>query len=42
VGGGIQLTLVAKFEADYLHTVRRLNDDWRGNFVARPIFQNLF
>lgn len=43
VGGGIQFTLVvARFEAGYLRTVRRLEGDPRGNFVVRLVFQNLF
>lgn len=43
VGGGLQLTLVvAKFEAGYIHTVRRTLGDDRGNFVMRLFFQNLF
>ena len=43
VGGGIQFTLiVAKFEFGYMRSVRRLDSDPRGNFVARLVFQNLF
>jgi hypothetical protein len=43
VGGGLQVIIaVAKFEAGYLHTARRIQNDPRGNFVARLVFQNLF
>ncbi|MGH9942112.1 MAG: hypothetical protein ACRD9R_07130 [Pyrinomonadaceae bacterium] len=42
-GGGLQLTIVvAKFEAGYIRTVRRVEGDPRGNFVMRLVFQNLF
>jgi hypothetical protein len=43
VGGGLQFTIVtAKFEAGYMHTVRPLPAESRGNFVFRLYFQNLF
>jgi hypothetical protein len=43
VGGGLQFTVVtAKFEAGYMHTVRPLPGESRGNFVFRLFFQNLF
>jgi hypothetical protein len=43
IGGGLQLTLVIpKFEAGYMHTVRRVAGDPQGNFVMRLVFQNLF
>ena len=43
VGGGVQFTIVvARFEAGYLRTVRRLESDSHGNFILRLVFQNLF
>ena len=43
VGGGLQFTMVvARFEAGYLRTVRRLEGDSHGNFILRLVFQNLF
>jgi len=43
VGGGLQLTIViAKFEAGYMRTLRRLPGDDKGNFRMRLYFQNLF
>ena len=43
VGGGLQFTIVtARFEAGYMHTVRPLPAESRGNFVFGLYFQNLF
>jgi hypothetical protein len=43
VGGGIQFTIViAKLEAGYMRSLRRLPGDDKGNFVMRLYFQNLF
>ncbi|MGA9768189.1 MAG: hypothetical protein WBV94_04060 [Blastocatellia bacterium] len=43
IGGGVQFTMViARFEAGYLRTVRRLEGDSHGNFILRLVFQNLF
>ncbi|MFY9554484.1 MAG: hypothetical protein WAV47_07155 [Blastocatellia bacterium] len=42
-GGGLQFTVViARFEAGYLKTIRRMEGDPRGNFIMRLVFQNLF
>jgi hypothetical protein len=42
-GAGLQLTVViAQFEIGYLHTLRRLPGDDRGNLVMRLVFRNLF
>jgi hypothetical protein len=43
VGGGLQLTIVlARFEAGYMATIKRLSDESRGNFIMRITFDNLF
>jgi hypothetical protein len=43
LGGGLQFNVVvAKFEAGYMRTVRRLPGDERGNFVVRLVFERLF
>ena len=43
IGGGLQFTIVvARFEAGYLRTIRRLEGDSHGNFILRLVFQNLF
>jgi hypothetical protein len=42
-GAGIQVTLVVvKFEAGYLRTLRRLNGDPKGAWMARMTFVNIF
>jgi hypothetical protein len=42
-GGGLQFTIViARFEAGYLRTIRRMEGDSHGNFIMRLVFQNLF
>jgi hypothetical protein len=43
IGGGLQLTVViARFEVGYMRAVRRQENDPKGNFVIRLVFQNLF
>lgn len=43
LGGGLQLNIVvAKFEVGYVHTVRRMPGDQRGNFNIRMVFEKLF